>query len=105
MPATLTNTISKIQLVPNSTNESLITDFHKYIVSNGASQRHQNNSLKRVIAFANYLGNNCTFYDLHAPDQIIPFLDTKIKGEAEDPDRRWITNTRRLLSSSVSIVP
>ena len=70
MPATLTNTISKIQLVPNSTNASLITEFHKYMLSNGASQRHQNNSLKRVIAFANYLGNNCTFYDLHRPDQI-----------------------------------
>ena len=91
MPATLTNTISKIQLVPNSINASLITDFHKYMVSNGASQRHQNNTLKRVIAFANYLGNNCTFYDLHRPDQITPFLDTKIKGEVEDPDRRWIT--------------
>lgn len=83
MPATLTNTISKIQLVPNSTNASLITDFHKYMVSNGGSQRHQNNSLKRVVAFANYVGNNCTFYDLHRP-----FLDTKIKGEAEDPLER-----------------
>jgi integrase/recombinase XerD len=91
MPATLTNTISKIQLVPNSTNASLITDFHKYMVSNGASQRHQNNTLKRVIAFAKYLGPNCTFYDLHRPEQIIAFLDTKIKSESEDPDRRWIT--------------
>ncbi|MGC2575120.1 MAG: hypothetical protein WA364_26730 [Candidatus Nitrosopolaris sp.] len=91
MPATLTTTLSKIQLVPNSTNASLITDFHKYMIPNGASHRHQNNTLKRVIAFANYLGNNCTFYDLHRPDQIILFLDTKIKGETEDPDRRWIT--------------
>jgi hypothetical protein len=60
------------------------------MIANGASQRHQNNSLERVIAFANYLGNNCAFYD-HKPEQIIPFLDTKIKSEAEDPDRRWIT--------------
>jgi hypothetical protein len=64
MPATLTNTISKIQLVPNSTNASLITDFHKYMVSNGASQRHQTNTLKMVIEFVKYLGPNCTFYDL-----------------------------------------
>ena len=91
MPARLITTISKIQLVPNSTNASLITDFHKYMVSNGASQRHQINSLMKVIAFAKYLGPNCTFYDLHRPDQIIPFLDKKIKSEAEDPDRRWIT--------------
>lgn len=91
MPATLTNTISKIQLVPNLTNASLITDFHKYMVSNGASQRHQTNTLKMVIDFAKYLGPNCTFYNLHRPDQIIPFLNTKIKSEAEDPDGRWIT--------------
>jgi integrase/recombinase XerD len=37
------------------------------------------------------LGNNCAFYDLHRPEQIISFLDTKIKSESEDPDRRWIT--------------
>jgi integrase/recombinase XerD len=91
MPTTLSTTISKIQMVPNSINESLITQFHNYMVSNGASQRHQNNSLKMVIAFANYLGPTRTFYDLHRPDQIIPFLDTKIKSEEEDPDRRWIT--------------
>jgi hypothetical protein len=41
-----------------------------------------------VIEFAKYLGPNCIFYDLHIPDQIIPFLDTKIKNEAEDPDGR-----------------
>ncbi len=56
-----------------------------------ASQGHQTNTLKMVIAFAKCLGPNCTFYDLHRPDQIIPFLDTKIKSESEDPDRRWIT--------------
>jgi integrase/recombinase XerD len=44
-----------------------------------------------VIAFAKYLGPNCTFYDLHRPEQITPFLDTKIKSESEDPDKRWIT--------------
>jgi integrase/recombinase XerD len=44
-----------------------------------------------VIAFAKYLGANCIFYDLHSPDQIIPFLNTKIKSEQQDPDRRWIT--------------
>jgi hypothetical protein len=44
-----------------------------------------------MIAFAKYLGPDYIFYDLHRPDQIIPFLDTKIKSTAEDPDKRWIT--------------
>jgi integrase/recombinase XerD len=91
MPTTLSTTISKIQFVPNSLNASLITEFHRYMVSNGTSERHQNNSLKMVIAFAKYLGANCTFCDLHSPDQIIPFLNTKIKSEQLDPHRRWIT--------------
>src|SRR5215469_15032742 len=91
MPITLRTTISKIQFVPNSTNASLITAFHNYMIANETSQTHQNNTLKAVIAFARYLGPNYTFQDLHRPDQIIPFLDTKIKNEVEDPDRRWIT--------------
>ena len=91
MPITLRTTISKIQFVPNSTNASLITTFHNYMIANETSQTHQNNTLKAVIAFARYLGPNSTFQDLHRPDQIIPFLDTKIKNEVEDPDRRWIT--------------
>jgi integrase/recombinase XerD len=91
MPTTLSTTISKIQLVPNSINASLIAEFHNYMVSNGASQRHQNNCLRAVIAFAKYLGPHCTFYDLQRPEQIIPFLNTKTKSEEEDPDGRWIS--------------
>ncbi len=34
MPTTLTTTISKIQLVPNSTNASVITEFHNYLIAN-----------------------------------------------------------------------
>ena len=44
-----------------------------------------------MIAFAKYLGPLRTFYDLQRPEQIIPFLDTKMKSEEEDPDGRWIT--------------
>lgn len=91
MPTTLTTTISKIQLVPNSTNASLITEFHNYMIANETSQTHQNNSLKVMIAFAKYLGPDYIFYELQRPDQIIPFLDTKIKSIAEDPDKRWIS--------------
>jgi hypothetical protein len=61
------------------------------MIANETSQTHQNNTLKAVIAFAKYLGPDCTFHDLHRVDQIIAFLDTKIKSEVEDPDRRWIT--------------
>jgi hypothetical protein len=56
------------------------------------AERHQNNSLKMVIAFAHFLGLPSTFYDLDCPEQIIPFLDTKIKSA--DPARLRRTQTQ-----------
>ena len=84
MPTTLSTTLSKIEYLSNAINA--VAEFHQYMVSNGASERRQNNSLKMVIAFAIYLGPTLTFYDLERPEQIIPFLDTKIKRAELDPE-------------------
>jgi hypothetical protein len=43
-----------------------------------------------VIAFANYLGKEISFYDVKDKEQVTSFLDT-IKGSEEDTDKRWIT--------------
>jgi hypothetical protein len=59
--------------------------------TNGASERHQNNSLKMVIAFAFFIGKDIIFYDIKDKEQISSFLDTKIRSQEEDPDKRWIT--------------
>jgi hypothetical protein len=48
--------------------------------SNGASDRHQHNNLKAVIAFANVLGTDTTFLDVQLKEQKTSFLDTKIKN-------------------------
>jgi hypothetical protein len=58
--------------------------------SNGASERHQNNNLKSVISFANFLGPDTKFLDVNA-HQILSFLNSKIKNQEEDPDKKWIT--------------
>jgi hypothetical protein len=60
---------------------------------NGASERHRNNSLKMVIAFANFLGPDITFYDVSRKNQITAFLDTKVKSLEKDPDKKWITTS------------
>ena len=59
--------------------------------SNSASERHQNNNLKAVCNFANFLGQNTNFEDIKSTNQILSFLDTKIKSQDEDPDKKWIT--------------
>jgi hypothetical protein len=33
--------------------------------SNGASERHQNNNLKVMIAYAKFLGTDVSFYNIH----------------------------------------
>src|ERR1044071_9816136 len=91
MPSKLSTTISKIATIPNHTNSVLISEFHKYMETSDASERHQNNSLKMVIAFAFFRGQNATYYDVKSKEQIYSFLDTKVKSQEEDPDKRWIT--------------
>jgi integrase/recombinase XerD len=89
MPVRLSTTVSKIASLPNSTNAALITEFYQYMKSNGASESHQNNNLKVVIAFANFLGTDTTFLDIQLKEQIMSFLDTKIKN-LEDLDNKRI---------------
>jgi integrase/recombinase XerD len=91
LPATLSCTISKIRTIPNKDNADIISEYHQYMRDNGASERHQNNALKAVIDYAKFLGENMTFYDINAKEQITAYLDTKIKSEEEDPDKKWIT--------------
>ena len=57
----------------------------------GTSERYQNNNLKAIIAYSKYLGPSISFYEKNGKNQIIPFLDTKIKNNEDDPDKRWIT--------------
>ena len=59
--------------------------------SNGTSESYQKNNLKTIISFGKWLGNNVTLYEITKKEQIISFLDTKIKSSDIDLDKRWIT--------------
>ncbi|MGC1927364.1 MAG: hypothetical protein WA667_00185 [Candidatus Nitrosopolaris sp.] len=91
MPQKLTTTISKISRVPHSINSSIIQEFHRYMQSSGCSEKNQNNNLKAIIAFANFIGPDVSFYDISSREQILCFLDTKIKNTEKDPEEKWIT--------------
>ena len=98
MPVKLSTTVNKISLIGNSTNVALIQDFYEYLKNTGASEKHINNNLKAIMNFANYIDPNTTFFDIKRTEQIIKFLDTKIKTIEEDPDARWITTWNHYLS-------
>ena len=91
MPVRLSTTVSKIQILPNSTNAILLTEFYQYMRNNGSSDSHMNNSLKTNMAFATFIGSDTTFYDIQRKKQIVDFLDTKMKAVENDPDRKSIT--------------
>lgn len=68
MPTKLTTTVSKISSVSNSVNSELIDDFHEYMKNKGASERHQNNNLKVMIAYAKFLGPDISLYNIQKRD-------------------------------------
>src|SRR5215212_9384939 len=91
MAIRLPTTLSKIILVPNSINSTIIKDFYEYMKANGTSENYQNQNLKAMIVFANFLGPDTNFFDIKSRQQIIAFLDTRIRNADVDPDKKWIT--------------
>lgn len=92
MPTKLSTTVKQIKTaVSNPINAALITDFYQYKKASGASERHQNNNLKAIIALAKFIGPDITFYGLKRREDIITFLNTKMKNQEQDPDKKWIT--------------
>ena len=92
MPIRLSTLLASIDTsVPNPTNASLIKEFYNFMKSSNTSESYQKNNLKTVISFVKWLGNNMTLYEITKKEQIIAFLDTKIKSTDKDPDKRWIT--------------
>ena len=92
MVAKLSTTIEKIQNLSNSSNSKTLNEFMRYMKNNGSSERHQNNNLIVMIEFSNYFDSNTSFYDINKKEQILLFLDTKMKDSSNDPEKRWITS-------------
>jgi integrase/recombinase XerD len=65
--------------------------FYEFMKRIGTSERYQNNNLKAIIAYSKFLQPSISFYQINSKNQIISFLDTKIKNSEEDQDKRWIT--------------
>jgi integrase/recombinase XerD len=87
----LSTLVKKINLtIHNRKNASIILDFHKYMQEKGSSENHQDNNLKVVMDFAKFLGS-ISFYDSMKREQVISFLNTKIKAPDVDPDKRWLS--------------
>ena len=89
---------SKMALIRNLTNQMLIREFFDFMKGNGCSEKHINNNLKAIMNFDSGLDPKISFLDIKRRDQILIFLDSKIKSAEEDPDGRWITTWNHYLS-------
>src|SRR5918995_7198104 len=98
MVAKLSTTINKIQNLSNSLNGKTLIEFLTYMKNNSSSERHQNNNLNVIIEFSNFFNSNTTFFDINKKEEILSFLDTKIKDSSKDPERRWITSWNHYLT-------
>ena len=90
MPVKLSTTIGSISSIPNSVNSRIIYEFHQYMKSIGISESYQNGNLKIIIYFARFLGSTTDFLSVKKKEQILSFLDTRIKDTEIDPEKRWI---------------
>jgi len=90
MPTKLSTTVNKIRLIPNEENVKLVLKFHEFMKDNGASERHQNNNLKAILTFSNYFGK-ASLKDIDKKEDVLSFLQSKIKDKEQDPEQKWIT--------------
>lgn len=47
---------------------------------------------------SNYFGSDTTFYEIYKKEQILSFLDTKIKDSSKELEKRWITSWNHYLT-------
>jgi hypothetical protein len=87
MPIKLSTTVRKIESMSNEIDSNLISQLYDYMKRNGLSDSHINNTLKTNMLFSEFLGSDITFYDIKSREQIINFLDSKIKSPDIDPDK------------------
>jgi integrase/recombinase XerD len=90
MPIRLDTVLRKVEQMPNRVNSDLLKDFHQHMKDNGTSQNYQKGNLKAMIHCAEHIGAVTSFYDVDNK-QVASFLDTKIKPEQIDSDKKWIT--------------
>lgn len=90
MPLKLSTIIKKINLIPNKENAQIVLNFLEFMNYDGKSERHQINNLNTLLSYSNFLGKK-SFFNINIKDDVISFLNTKIKSKDKDPEQKWIT--------------
>ncbi|MDR4491932.1 MAG: hypothetical protein R2685_13700 [Candidatus Nitrosocosmicus sp.] len=97
MSIKISTLLTKVDSLNNKENASIIVDFYKYLLEKGSSENHIINNLKVIIEYVNYL-KEIKLYDIDKKEQILVFLNSKIKDSVIDPEKRWITTWNHFLN-------
>jgi hypothetical protein len=93
MPVKLSTTVEKIGKIENVQTRLLVRQYHKFMDSTSASERHQINNLKVILSFVNYLGKDISLSNIKECDSILSFLARQGMiifipfGDENDPTR------------------
>ncbi len=90
MPSKLSTTVNHIQSLSNTENAVILFKFLEFMKNHDASERHQNNNLKSIVSYSKFLGTS-SLKEITVKEDILSFLQTKIKSKEDDPDKKWIT--------------
>jgi hypothetical protein len=89
MPTKLKDTLEKVRKLDNRSNSDLLIEFYEYLRDVRTSERYQSDVLKVLVNFSEFVNDNLV--NIQKKQQVIAFLDTKIKSKEEDPEEKWIT--------------
>ncbi|HKO65191.1 MAG TPA: hypothetical protein VJU13_08310, partial [Candidatus Nitrosocosmicus sp.] len=90
MPVKLETSIKNIQLLDNYINAQLIHEFYLYLRSVNTSESYQNQNIKALINMTKFFGKNIDFIQISKKEELLSFLDSKIKSKEDDPDGKWM---------------
>src|SRR5688500_15067996 len=92
MTQSLMKTLEKASNIENTTNRKILLDFDNYMIKSDKADRTRRNNLKYMLNYVEWLAKfNRSINDVKEEKDILNFLKTKMKGEDDDPDGRWIT--------------
>jgi integrase/recombinase XerD len=97
LPAKLSTLLERVKNFTNKENAELIFKFYEFMKSNSSSENHIINNLKAIINFENFLHSEKSLIEIKRQD-IIKFLDSKVKSPEIDPEKKWITTWNHYLT-------
>ena len=81
MPTKLKNTLKRVRKINNKSNSELLIEFYEYLRDIRTLERYQSDILKVLVKFSEFIDDN--LIDVQKKQQLIAFLNTKIKRKEE----------------------